>query len=78
MIDEIKDNVTVEGITEDYVWYHSKLLIAKMQDWQTHFERVVKVMENRHSEHLKMIDDLIMQNKVLKSKLREQNDNNHS
>ena len=78
MNNETKDNITVEGITENYVWYHSKQLISKMQDWESQFERVVKVMESRHSEHLKMIDNLIMENKVLRSKLKEQNDNNHS
>ena len=70
---EIKDNINVEGITEDYVWYNSKQLISDMQSWQHKFERVVKVMENRHTEHLKIIDGLIMENKVLKSKLKEQN-----
>lgn len=70
---EIKDNITVEGITEDYVWYNSKQLISGMQSWQHQFERMVKVMENRHAEHLRIIDDLIRQNKVLKSKLKNEN-----
>jgi hypothetical protein len=68
---QIKDNITVDGITEDYVWYHSKQLIDDMQGWQFKFEQVVRVMESRHKEHLKMIDDLIRQNKFLKSKLKE-------
>jgi len=75
MIDEIKDNVTVEGITKDFVWYHSKQLVSSMQGWQHQFERMVKVMEDRHAEHLKIIDHLIMENKVLKSKLKEQKSN---
>lgn len=66
---EIKEDVTVEGITEDYVWYNSKQLISGMQSWQNQFERMVKVMENRHAEHLKIIDDLIRQNNALKRKL---------
>lgn len=68
---EIKDNINVEGITEDYVWYNSKQLISGMQSWQHQFERMVKVMENRHAEHLRIIDSLIMENKVLKSKLKD-------
>lgn len=71
MTNETKDNITVEGITEDYVWYNSKQLISGMQNWQNQFERMVKVMESRHAEHLRIIDDLIRQNNVLKSKLKD-------
>lgn len=70
-MNETKDNITVEGITEDYVWYNSKQLISGMQSWQNQFERMVNVMENRHAEHLKIIDKLIMENNVLKRKLSE-------
>ena len=66
-----KDNISVEGITEDYVWYHSTQLINDMQNWQFKLEKVVRVMENRHKEHLKIIDDLIKQNQFLKTKLRD-------
>jgi hypothetical protein len=66
-----KDNISVEGITEDYVWYHSTQLINDMQNWQFKLEKVVRVMENRHKEHLKIIDDLIRQNQFLKTKLRD-------
>ena len=70
-MNETKDNITVEGITEDYVWYNSKQLISGMQNWQNQFERMVNVMENRHAEHLKIIDKLIMENNVLKRKLSD-------
>ena len=66
-----KDNISVEGITEDYVWYHSTQLINDMQNWQFKLKQVVRAMENRHQEHLKIIDDLIRQNKFLKAKLKE-------
>jgi hypothetical protein len=66
-----KDNISVEGITEDYVWYHSTQLINDMQNWQFKLEKIVKIMENRHKEHLKIIDDLITQNKFLKTKLKD-------
>jgi hypothetical protein len=68
-----KDNITVEGITADYVWYHSELLKQKMQTWQTEFERVMKVMSARHGEHLVIIGELIRQNAALKEKLKEKN-----
>ena len=64
------ETYTTEGITEDYVWYKSKLLINKMTDWQTEFEKVVNVMEARHKEHLKIISNLLDEIK----KLKEEND----
>ena len=27
----IKDSITVEGITDEYVWYHAKILSDKMR-----------------------------------------------
>jgi len=65
-VKEIKDSYTVQGITEDYVWYQSKLLTNKMNEWQTDFEKLVNVMENRHKEHLKIIRDLLDEIKELK------------
>lgn len=68
MIEEIKDNVTVEGITADYVWYKAKILTNEMQSWTTEFERITKVMEDRHNEHLKIIANLLDEIKELKRK----------
>jgi len=68
------DGVTVEGISADYVWYHAKVLSAKMSQWDHDFQRIVKVMEDRHMEHLKMVDRLLMENKVLRSQLKEKDD----
>jgi hypothetical protein len=65
-VKEIKDSYTVQGITEDYVWYQSKLLANKMNEWQMDFEKLVNVMENRHKEHLKIIRDLLDEIKELK------------
>ena len=71
---EIKDNVMVEGITEDYVWYHAKLLQEKMTHWQLDFEKLVKVMESRHNEHLRMLDRAMEENRILKRQLKEKSD----
>ncbi len=64
-----KDNITVEGITEDYVWYQTKLLVQDMQSWQIRLEKLSKVMENRHSEHLIMIGKLELENYSLRKKV---------
>ena len=69
--DEIKDSLTVDGITEDYVWYHAKLLQEKMARWDLDFQKLVKVMESRHNEHLKMLDRAMEENRILKRQLKE-------
>lgn len=71
---EIKDNVMVEGITEDYVWYHAKLLQEKMAHWQLDFEKLVGVMESRHKEHLRMLDRAMEENRILKRQLKEKSE----
>ena len=70
---EIKyEAFTTEGVTADYVWWNAKVLTNKMSDWKHDFERVVNVMESRHKEHLKIIDDLLLEIEQLKKKLKEQ------
>ena len=68
---EIKDSVMVDGITEDYVWYHAKLLQEKMTHWDLDFQKLVKVMESRHNEHLRMLDRALEENRILKRQLKE-------
>jgi hypothetical protein len=66
----IKEEINVEGITEDYVWYHTKKLIATMQSWQHDLERMTNVMENRHKEHLQIINSLMIENHALKRRVK--------
>jgi hypothetical protein len=67
---EIKDNVAVEGITADHVWYNADLLARNMSSWSHDFQKLVSVMEARHKEHLQMIGDLLAERTVLKSQLK--------
>jgi hypothetical protein len=71
---EIKDSITVEGITNEYVWYHAKILSAKMSQWDNDFQKLVKVMEARHQEHLIMLQDALHENRILKRRLKEKED----
>ena len=68
---EIKEEHIVEGITADYVWYNAEILTQKMSSWQNEFKRVVKVMENRHEEHLEIIKQLLAENHELKKKVKK-------
>ncbi len=63
----LKESVTVEGITADYVWYNANLLTSKMQSWGYDFQKLVSVMEARHKEHLHMIADLIRERNALRA-----------
>jgi hypothetical protein len=66
-----KDAVVVEGLTEDYVWYHADLLERDMNGWQSRFKKLVSVMESRHKEHLRMINGLLDELSELKKELNE-------
>ena len=66
-----QQSVEVEGITAEYVWYHSKVLMSKMDTWKYEFERVVRVMEARRGENMSMIGSLLRENAALKAKLKE-------
>lgn len=67
----IKDSVTVQGITEDFVWYEAKALSREMDGWDSRFQRLVSVMEARHKEHLRIIETLLNEIKTLKEKDRD-------
>jgi len=65
---KVKEEHVVEGITSDFVWYNAEILTQKMSAWSHEFKRVVKVMEDRHNEHLEIIKQLIQENNDLKRK----------
>ena len=67
----IEESIAVEGITDEYVWYHAKLLSDKMSQWDHDFQKLVKVMESRHQEHLMMLDKAMEANRILQRRLLE-------
>ena len=58
-----------EGITADHIWWNADILARKMSSWTADFDRLIKTMEDRHKEHLKMIADLLEERKQLKEQL---------
>jgi len=66
-----KGSVTTLGITRDFIWFESEILLREMGQWENRLKRLVKVMEERHKDQEKMIDDLITENKQLKKQLKE-------
>jgi len=73
---EIKDNITIEGITENYVWYNGSLLKQKMSSWSTELDKLISVMESRHKEHIKMLREVMSENDRLRRQIRDMNDAN--
>ena len=67
----IKDSITVEGVTEDYLWYHAQILKRKMDAWANDFQKLVDVMEARHKDQLKMLQTVMEENRELKKQLKE-------
>ena len=65
----IKESFTVEGTTDDHVWYSANLLSQKMSFWELDFKKLTKTMEDRHNEHLKIIRDLLDERSSLKRQL---------
>jgi len=61
---------TTEGITEDFVWYEAEAILRQVGSFESRFKKLVSVMQARHSEHLKIIGDLITENGELKAKLK--------
>ena len=66
----IEESIAVEGITDEYVWYHAKLLSDKMSQWDNDFQKLVKVMESRHKEHLQMVQTALHENRILRLQLK--------
>jgi len=67
----VKNNINVEGIDENFVWYESQILREAMRSWSYKFEKVVRVMEARHKEHLQMLATVMDENAALKRQLKE-------
>jgi hypothetical protein len=68
---KLEDNIEVEGITADFIWYEAAVLRKDMQMWALRFEKLVKVMEARHKEHDDLFREIMNQNRDLKFKLKE-------
>lgn len=66
-----EQSVTTEGINEDYAWYQAKVLADSLDAVKFNLQRVITVLESRRIDHMKVIDDLLRENKSLKEKLKE-------
>ena len=69
----VKESHMAEGITADYVWYEASIIREALNHAFSvnmhRFDKVVSVMEARHKEHLKMLQDVMDQNRALKAQI---------
>jgi len=67
----LKDSVMVEGVTENFVWYESEIILRQMEETQSRLKKLVSVMEARHKEHLRIINALLDELSLLKKELND-------
>lgn len=66
-----KESYTTTGVLEDFVQYEVDRISQEIASIKSRIQHLGSVMENRHRDNMKIIDDLIRQNKELKAKLKE-------
>ena len=66
-----KDDAPTEGITEAYAWYQAKVLADEVDAVKFNLQRVITVLEERRTDNLRVIGELLRENTALKAKLKE-------
>ena len=66
-----KESYTTSGVLEDFVQYEVDRIAQEIANVKSRLQHLGSVMESRHRDNLKIIDDLMRQNKDLKAKLKE-------
>lgn len=66
-----QESYTTAGVLEDFVQYEVDRISQEIAGIKSRIQHLGSVMENRHRDNMKIIDDLIRQNKELKAKLKE-------
>jgi len=67
----VKESHMAEGITADYVWYESSMIRNALESNLHRFDKMVSVMEARHKEHIKMLQDVMKENRDLKARIKD-------
>ena len=67
----IKESHMAEGISADFVWYEASMIRNAMEASLHRFDKVVSVMEARHKEHIKMLQDVMDENRKLKDRIKD-------
>jgi hypothetical protein len=68
----IKESHMAEGISADFVWYEAAMIRNALEASLHRFDKVVSVMEARHKEHIKMLQDVMQENRDLKARIKDE------
>ena len=66
-----QESYTTSGVLEDFVQYEVDRISQEIAGIKSRVQHLGSVMESRHRDNLKIIDDLMRQNKELKAKVKE-------
>ena len=66
-----KETYTVNGVTPEFTWYETKRILQDLDGIHSRINHLSKVMEGLRENHMKIIDDLMRENKALKAQLKE-------
>jgi hypothetical protein len=61
-----KQEVVVEGVAPDFIWYEMDLMQRRLGDVSTRLNHVMKVAQARDADQKKMMRDLISENTSLR------------
>jgi hypothetical protein len=61
---------TFPGATSDFVRYELGQLAHGMRGWRDRVQKMGDVMDARHTEHVKMLNDVVQENKKLREQLK--------
>jgi hypothetical protein len=71
----IKESHMAEGISADFIWYEASVIREALKHAFSvnmhRFDKVVSVMEARHKEHIKMLQDVMDENRALKARIKD-------
>ena len=68
------EEIIVEGINKDYIWYKGSILRSRILSILTELDQIVKTVEERHEEQLLMIKLVQAENSILRVKLNKLNE----
>lgn len=73
MSEEIKDSIECQGIDESFIWYEAVLIYKQLKELNDllgyRFSKMVRTVQDRHEEELKLMIHLKNENEMLKDLL---------
>lgn len=72
--DDSETSETFDAIDGQYAGYQADVLVRKLDGLKYEIQNVIKTLDARRAEHLRVVEELLRQNQSLKAQLKEKND----